>query len=56
VPARNYGGLPLLVVQASGNSSRVDMFGPLLDEPLGTRINADVKRWAAGGSDCGASA
>lgn len=56
VPARNYGGLPLLVVQASGNSSRVDMFGPLLDEPLGARINADVKRWAAGGSDCGASA
>lgn len=56
VPARNYGGLPLLVVQASGNSSRIDMFGPLLDEPLGARINADVKRWAAGGSDCGASA
>jgi hypothetical protein len=56
VPARNYGGLPLLVVQASGNSSRVDMFGPLLNEPLGTRINADMKRWAAGDNDCGASA
>lgn len=56
VPAKNYGGLPLLVVQASGNSSRVDMFGPLLDKPLGARINADVKRWAEGGSDCGTSA
>ncbi|MGB3390563.1 MAG: hypothetical protein WBA88_21580 [Pseudaminobacter sp.] len=56
VPARNYGGLPLLVVQATGNSSRVDVFGPLLDEPLGTRIGADINRWAAGDNSCGKSA
>jgi hypothetical protein len=56
VPAKNYGGLPLLVVQASGNSSRVDVFGPLMDQALGARIGADVKRWAGGESSCGASA
>ena len=56
VPAKNYGGLPLLVVQASGNSSRVETFGPVLDEPLGGRISADVARWAAGSSDCGTAA
>lgn len=56
VPAKNYGGRPLLVVQATGNSSRVDVFGPLLNEALGTRIGSDVARWAAGNSDCGAAA
>lgn len=56
VPAKNYGGLPLLVVQASGNSSTVETFGPLLSEPLGARISADVNRWASGSSDCGSAA
>ena len=56
VPAKNYGGLPLLVVQASGNSSRVDVYGPLLSEPLGGRINSDISRWATGDSGCGAAA
>jgi len=53
VPAKNFGGLPLLVVQASGNSSKVDQFGPLLSEPIGARITADVNRWSSGSSDCG---
>jgi hypothetical protein len=56
VPAKNFGGRPLLVVQASGGSSRVDAFGPLLDQPLGARINADVRRWSAGDTSCGSSA
>jgi hypothetical protein len=56
VPAKDYGGRPLLVVQATGNSSRVDVFGPLMGDPLGTRIGADIGRWATGDNSCGASA
>ncbi|MEP9371391.1 hypothetical protein [Mesorhizobium sp. KR1-2] len=56
VPANNYGGLPLLVVQARGNSGRVEHFGPLTSEPLGARINADLHRWSSGSSDCGSAA
>ena len=56
VPAKNYGGLPLLVVQARGNSSQVEHFGPLTAEPLGARINADLARWSSGDSDCGSAA
>lgn len=56
VPAKNYGGLPALVIQARGGSSRVETFGPLLSQPLGARVNADVARWAGGDSSCGAAA
>lgn len=56
VPAKNYGGLPLLVVQAKGNSSRVETFGPLLNEKLGSRVNADIARWSSGDSSCGSKA
>jgi hypothetical protein len=56
VPAKNYGGLPLLVVQASGNSSRVEVFGPLLDQPLGGRIKGDIARWQGGDPGCGTAA
>ena len=56
VPAKHYGGKPLLVVQATGNSSRVQVFGPLMDGPLGSRIGADISRWQSGSSDCGAAA
>ena len=56
VPAKQYGGKPLLVVQASGNSSRVDVFGPLMDGPLRERIGADVARWQTGSGDCGSTA
>jgi hypothetical protein len=54
VPAKNYGGKPLLVVQAQGSSSRVDAFGPLMAEPLGARIGSDLARWQTGSRDCGA--
>jgi hypothetical protein len=56
VPASNYGGKPLLVVQAKGNSSRVEVFGPLLAETLGARIGADVNRWMTGDSACSGTA
>ncbi len=55
VPARDFGGRPLLVVQARGSSSRVETFGPLLSEPLGARINADIARWSSGDTGCGAT-
>ncbi|MGP2492099.1 hypothetical protein ACTDI4_10785 [Mesorhizobium sp. PUT5] len=56
VPAKHYGGKPLLVVQATGNSSRVEVFGPLMAEPLGARIGADIARWQAGSAECGTAA
>ena len=56
VPAKHYGGKPLLVVQATGNSSRVDVFGPLMSEALGSRISADIARWQGGNSSCSSAA
>ena len=56
VPKNNYGGRPLLVVQASGNSPNVEVFGPLMSEPLGARIGADVNRFRSGDSSCAAAA
>lgn len=56
VPAKHYGGKPLLVVQAQGNSRKVDVFGPLMAEPLGARIGSDIARWQAGNSACAAAA
>ena len=31
---------------------RLSAFGPLMDEPVSSRIATDVKRWAAGGKGC----
>lgn len=56
VPKNNFGGKPLLVVQAQGNSSHVDMFGPLMSEPLGNRVRADIGRWQSGDASCGVAA
>ena len=56
VPAKNYGGRPLLVVQASGGSSKVEAFGPLLSEPLGARVSSDLTRWTSGDMSCGSAA
>jgi hypothetical protein len=43
---------PLLVVQAEGNPSKLDAFGPMMDESVGPRIVKDVTRWASGGKNC----
>ncbi len=56
VPKNNYGGKPLLVVQARGNSSAIEAFGPLMDDALGSRIGSDLRRWQTGDGSCGAAA
>src|SRR5690606_28702295 len=45
VPKGNFGGKPLLVVQAEGPSGRVTTFGPLMDGAEGARIGSDISRW-----------
>ncbi|MDQ0558443.1 hypothetical protein QO004_000216 [Rhizobium mesoamericanum] len=44
---------PLLVVQAEGNPSKLDAFGPMMEGATGPRIVKDVTRWASGGKACG---
>lgn len=56
VPAKNFGGLPALVVQAQGGSSQVQAFGPLMSEPLSSRITSDLNRWRSGNESCSAAA
>lgn len=56
VPHNNFGGKPLLVVQAEGPAGQVTQFGPLLQGPQGGRVSADINRWATGASTCSASA
>lgn len=53
VPKKDYGGKPLLIVQARGGSSKVEVFGPLMDDALGARIGSDIRRWQTGNSSCG---
>lgn len=52
VPAGNFEGLPLLVVEASGPSGKVDVFGPLMQKSVGTRIAKDIRRWQTGSGSC----
>ena len=52
VPKGNFGGKPLLVVQAEGPAGRVSAFGPLMDGAEGARISNDIGRWAAGNASC----
>jgi hypothetical protein len=56
VPKNNFGGRPLLVVQAEGAEGRVSAFGPLMDGENGARIAADINRWRAGDSGCAEAA
>ncbi|MCA1369854.1 hypothetical protein I6F15_20915 [Bradyrhizobium sp. BRP14] len=52
VPRKSPEARPLAVIQAEGHPARLQAFGPLLSEPVGTRIATDVRRWAAGGQGC----
>lgn len=52
VPRKSPESRPLAVVEAEGQPARLQAFGPLMSEPVGTRIAADVRRWAAGGKGC----
>lgn len=56
VPHDNFAGRPLLVIQSRGPAGEVEIFGPVLAEPIGTRIRDDVGRWSGGDRDCAASA
>jgi hypothetical protein len=55
VPAKNPNGLPLAVVEATGNPARLQAFGPLMGEQLGDRIRYDVNAWANGRQGCPAA-
>ncbi|WP_457586003.1 hypothetical protein [Ensifer canadensis] len=52
VPRKSPEARPLAVVQAEGQPARLQAFGPLMSEPVGTRMSADIRRWAAGGQGC----
>lgn len=56
VPRADYGGRPLLVVEAEGPQGNVTAFGPMLDQPIGRRVQSDIARWRAGATDCGQAA
>ncbi len=43
---------PLAVVQAEGHPAQMQAFGPMLDEQVGTRMKADIRRWASGNPGC----
>lgn len=43
---------PLLVVEGSAGSRSVSTYGPVMDTALGPRVDADIRRWSAGGSAC----
>ena len=52
VPKGKPQALPKLVIAANGR--QISTFGPLMEGAEGGRINADIARWAAGGTDCAA--
>jgi hypothetical protein len=56
VPRGNVGGLPKLVVEATGKPARIAAYGPLMDGPQGMEIAADTQRWAGGETSCSGSA
>lgn len=56
VPRGNIGGLPKLVVEASGKPARLNAYGPMMSGGTAARISADINRWSAGDSACAARA
>ncbi len=55
VPGKNIGGLPALVVEATGNPARLNAYGPMMQGPDAARIGADITRWAAKDETCTAT-
>lgn len=43
---------PLLVVEGRSGSTDVSTYGPLMNDPLAARIDADLARWRAGAKSC----
>lgn len=54
VPRGNLGGLPKLVVEATGKPARISAYGPLAEGPHAAAIASDTRRWAGGDSSCAA--
>ncbi|MBB6259562.1 hypothetical protein FHS77_000070 [Paenochrobactrum gallinarii] len=52
VPVKNPTARPLLVVQAEGNPAKIEVFGPMMGQPVGSKIAHDVKLWAEGQKKC----
>ncbi|HXV29001.1 MAG TPA: hypothetical protein VD840_01590 [Sinorhizobium sp.] len=52
VPGKSPEARPLAVIQAEGHPARLQAFGPLFSEPVGARMTADIRRWAAGDEGC----
>jgi hypothetical protein len=52
VPGKNIGGLPKLVIEATGNPAKLSAFGPLMDSEHAARIAQDVMRWAGRNTSC----
>lgn len=55
VPGKNIGGLPSLVVEATGNPARLSAYGPMMQGPHAGKITEDVNRWAGGTKSCRAA-
>ena len=52
VPKPDPNGRPLAVIEAHGDPATVDAYGPLMEQPIGERINKDLKRWTGDSSSC----
>jgi hypothetical protein len=55
VPGKNIGGLPQLVVEATGNPAKLSAYGPLAQGEHGLRLHKDIVRWAARDPSCAAA-
>ncbi|MCP5001037.1 MAG: hypothetical protein GY933_20420 [Hyphomicrobiales bacterium] len=52
VPRNRPEDRPLAVVEGQGSPATIIAYGPLLSDPTGTRMAADIKRWTGGSSAC----
>ncbi|WP_136656930.1 hypothetical protein [Nitratireductor sp. XY-223] len=52
VPANRPQDRPLAVVEGQGSPATISAYGPLMSDPVGNRIAADVRRWSGGAKSC----
>lgn len=52
VPASRPQDRPLAVVEGQGSPATISAYGPLMSDPVGSRIAADVRRWSGGNNAC----
>lgn len=52
VPRNSPEDRPLAVVEGQGDPATISAYGPLLSEPAGNRMAADIRRWTGGSSAC----